>query len=402
MRFSSFSIASALIALAPFAATQQHEGDDPNPPHQPASLLLKYATFDPVEGVPDVPPGLRVGLDTGLWIVQFNGVPTDDHRDAVTDLGATIHSYLPDHAYIVRMPAHTAAGVRQAWGVRWVGAYEPAYRLEHELLWSIQNGVVIPKQKYNIVVVDKHTRQAGARARKIRRDRRARSSNEHGGQHPVRGHARRAHSSIAGRTASMRSCGSTAGRRSELDMDNARIQGGGNYVETSAAGYTGNGVNGHIYEGIEATHVDFTNTPVTAIGCGGADNDTVTARPGSCSATASSHPERTRHGAGRDSRSSPNSGLAARARATRLIVQQLVTTHQVHVHDSVVGQRAGRRSLHVDLGRRRRHHLRPSTSRGRRARANAAQPGLPRREAWAKNIFSMRRRRPLQQLEPGQ
>jgi hypothetical protein len=44
----------------------------------------------------------------------------------------------------------------------------------------------------------------------------------------------------------------------ELDMDNARIQGGGNYVET-AGGYTGKGIIGHIYEGLEAGHKDFTN-----------------------------------------------------------------------------------------------------------------------------------------------
>ncbi|MEC8651068.1 MAG: S8 family serine peptidase, partial [Planctomycetota bacterium] len=43
----------------------------------------------------------------------------------------------------------------------------------------------------------------------------------------------------------------------EEDMDNARIQGGGNYVE-SQGGFTGAGVNTHIYEGIEASHPDFT------------------------------------------------------------------------------------------------------------------------------------------------
>ena len=44
----------------------------------------------------------------------------------------------------------------------------------------------------------------------------------------------------------------------EFDMDNARIQGGGNYVE-SIAGYTGDGVRAEISEGFDQTHPDWTN-----------------------------------------------------------------------------------------------------------------------------------------------
>jgi hypothetical protein len=43
----------------------------------------------------------------------------------------------------------------------------------------------------------------------------------------------------------------------QFHMDNARIQGGGNYIETQG-GYTGTGVNAHVYEGVEANHPDFT------------------------------------------------------------------------------------------------------------------------------------------------
>ncbi|MBM4060175.1 MAG: hypothetical protein FJ265_03625, partial [Planctomycetes bacterium] len=44
------------------------------------------------------------------------------------------------------------------------------------------------------------------------------------------------------------------------DMDNARIQGGGNYVET-LGGFRGTGVRAEITESFEETHVDFTNIP---------------------------------------------------------------------------------------------------------------------------------------------
>ena len=53
----------------------------------------------------------------------------------------------------------------------------------------------------------------------------------------------------------------------EVDMDNARIQGGANYVEAQG-GYTGQGVRGHVYEGAEANHPDFT-TPLTNVSSSG-------------------------------------------------------------------------------------------------------------------------------------
>ncbi|SMF66769.1 S8 family serine peptidase [Pseudobacteriovorax antillogorgiicola] len=49
----------------------------------------------------------------------------------------------------------------------------------------------------------------------------------------------------------------------ELDMDNARIQGGANYLETNFAqdsavpAYTGVGIKGHVLEGIDPSHPDF-------------------------------------------------------------------------------------------------------------------------------------------------
>ena len=54
----------------------------------------------------------------------------------------------------------------------------------------------------------------------------------------------------------------------EMDVDNARIQGGANYVETQA-GYSGATINLHIYEGIDASHPGYSG-PVTNVNSGGA------------------------------------------------------------------------------------------------------------------------------------
>ena len=50
----------------------------------------------------------------------------------------------------------------------------------------------------------------------------------------------------------------------EVDMDNARIQGGADAIE-AIGGYTGSGIRGHVYEGVEANHPDF-NTVMTQVG----------------------------------------------------------------------------------------------------------------------------------------
>src|SRR5262249_35626190 len=47
----------------------------------------------------------------------------------------------------------------------------------------------------------------------------------------------------------------------EPDMDDARTQGGANWLEATA-GMTGQGVRGEITEGVEETHVDFAGRPV--------------------------------------------------------------------------------------------------------------------------------------------
>ena len=212
---------------------------------------------------PEVPQALRSTAKMQMHIVQFAGVPTQADRDAIVAAGGKVIGYLPVNAYVVRMTAGQATAVGDHRSVRWIGGYQPAYRIEPELLkmqaWQNPQPV-----RYNLVVADKHSDKP-ALANQIQAIG-GTVDNEQTG------------SLLFTVTLTGPQLLQAAGMDEVLwidrwsapeeDMDNARIQGGGNYVE-SQGGYTGSGVNSHIYEGVEATHPDFTGT-VTNVRSGGA------------------------------------------------------------------------------------------------------------------------------------
>jgi len=246
------------MLIAPLAAQTAANGTATPPPH----LRLRFASFDPVEDVHLAPPSLRSSHQQTMHIVQFVAPPTNADRASLHGAHASIVSYLPDHAYVVRTAAANLTAVRAIATVRWVGAYHPAYRIDPALLTSGALRSTSPTT-YNIIVADKHRDKPSLLAAIV---------------------------SIGGEVAprhegSVRIVATLTGaqllhvlHRDEvlwvdrttpigLDMDNARIQGGANYVELQG-GYTGTGVNAHVHEGLEATHVDFTG-PVTNVASAG-------------------------------------------------------------------------------------------------------------------------------------
>jgi len=215
-------------------------------------LRLRYATFDPQQSAPQVPTALRAPAGCGLHIVQFRATPTQAGRDLVAAAGGRVLCYLPDDAYVVRIGGESARRLAAHALVRWVGDYHPAYRLDAALVEG--DALTSPRAAaYNLVVAAKATDKP-ALAAKIAQ---------------LGGLVLDEHFGSLLFTASLTGpqLQQVAGldevlwidrwSPEEEDMDNARIQGGGNYVETQG-GFTGVGVNAHIYEGIEASHPDFT------------------------------------------------------------------------------------------------------------------------------------------------
>ncbi|MGE3171434.1 MAG: S8 family serine peptidase [Planctomycetota bacterium] len=267
-RVSLCALVLTPILASQFLASQFLASQSPTPvvtrAEGPAFLHLRFATFDPLAGEPAIPAALQSAASERLWIVQTNGTPTEAARAAVRAQGAEIFGYLPDDAYVVRMDAAAAAGVRDLADVRWVGRYHAAYRLEEPLIAALTAGEEIETHRYNVVVVDKH-RDKPALGREILALGGAVVSEEKGS---ILFSVSLSGAQLLAAAHLDQVLWIDRWAAPEQDVDNARIQGGADYIET-AGGFTGQGLNVHIYEGIDASHPAFSG-PVINVLSGGA------------------------------------------------------------------------------------------------------------------------------------
>jgi serine protease AprX len=92
-------------------------------------VRLRYARFDPLAAAPAVPAELRAGPENELFLVQFLATPFEDIQREIVALGGEIERFLTENTLVVRMTPQVRANVEARPYTRWVGAYEPAYRL---------------------------------------------------------------------------------------------------------------------------------------------------------------------------------------------------------------------------------------------------------------------------------
>ena len=125
-------ISLLLGSFSPVIARQ----DLPEQP-QPVLLRLKYATFDPLQGEPAMSADLYLDAyaqgEQGAYIVQFKGPILKAWKEAIHDLGGQVLDYLPDYAFVVWMDEAIREKVESLETVRWVGVYQPAYKISPDL-----------------------------------------------------------------------------------------------------------------------------------------------------------------------------------------------------------------------------------------------------------------------------
>jgi outer membrane protein assembly factor BamB len=100
-------------------------------------LHINGYDFDPLVQTPSLPPSLKRGKvskdEVTYYIVQFRGPVTVEMKRDLESVGATVLHYISYNAFIVRADGHT---IDLAWNipsVRWVGVFEPAYKLSPNL-----------------------------------------------------------------------------------------------------------------------------------------------------------------------------------------------------------------------------------------------------------------------------
>ncbi len=112
----------------------------------PTAILLENALIDTKQKTAlAIPDNLRSQGDPGTYIVQAKG-PTDNaFRAALQNAGATIISYIPNNAYLVRASQGVAAQLSAAADeVQDVEPYEPYYKLKPSLLQRAIAGEDVP------------------------------------------------------------------------------------------------------------------------------------------------------------------------------------------------------------------------------------------------------------------
>jgi subtilisin family serine protease/subtilisin-like proprotein convertase family protein len=99
------------------------------------AILLENALVD-TSGSKDlgIPSHLKAEGDPGSYIVQSKGPLDDTFRAMLAKAGATIVSYIPNNAYLVRASADVASGLGAVDQVQAVLPYEPYYKLKSSLL----------------------------------------------------------------------------------------------------------------------------------------------------------------------------------------------------------------------------------------------------------------------------
>jgi len=129
-------------------------------------LKLQSGAFDPLVSVPNLPANLSLTAyaadGAGYYLVQFTGPIFPEWKMALEKMGATVLDYVPQFAYIVRMNKATADQLSSLPEVRWVGLYQPAYRLSTAL--DKPMNMALPG-KTTQVVVRAFTGESGSRMR---------------------------------------------------------------------------------------------------------------------------------------------------------------------------------------------------------------------------------------------
>ena len=129
--------------------------------HSGSAVLLANALIDTAKtGGPAIPDSLRAQGDPGSYIVQSRGPLDNSFRALLQAAGASVVSYVPNNAYLVRATASAAQQVEADPQTQAVLPYEPYYKLKPALLQLAVEQQPLPDQALLNVLVFADARQA--------------------------------------------------------------------------------------------------------------------------------------------------------------------------------------------------------------------------------------------------
>jgi serine protease AprX len=222
-------------------------------------IMLRFAEFDPMTQMPRMPRSLTARPNRKAaekpYIVQFVTQPLDEYREMLAIAGVKIHHYIPNQAYLVTMSDEARTVISGLPYVRWIGQYQPAYKLEEFLVERLSNAPESLKPaRYNIMAIERGEASQNDIGRLI---------NMTGGRvDNIVPEGFRMEATLDGQQLlelAQHEKVMFIDRWSapEQDMDLVRTVGGANFVE-NLTGFRGQGVRAEVMDnGFRQTHFDF-------------------------------------------------------------------------------------------------------------------------------------------------
>lgn len=226
-------------------------------------LQLKTRSFDPLKEKAFTTHLALEKMDSnepGLFIIQYKQAITNEMVEKLKGLGIQVRQFIPSQAHLVKATPSAIEKANKLGFVRWSGQYTPDFKLSDTLRENIVSDSVNQKPaRYNVVLVDKADRTALKSAIK-KAGGKVVASNDGS----VLVEAELTSQQLDKVAQASEVLWIDPSTKIEEDVDNAREQGGANYLTDLRLDvpnhFTGIGIRGHVMEGIEADHPEFEET----------------------------------------------------------------------------------------------------------------------------------------------
>lgn len=107
-------------------------------------ITLSNYKFNPLTELPNIPKSLQLEkvplLSKEYYLVQFVGPIKEQWKEMVKDNEGLICDYIPDFTFIIKMDVLTKERIEKFNFIKWIGPYQPAYKISPPLLYS--NGML--------------------------------------------------------------------------------------------------------------------------------------------------------------------------------------------------------------------------------------------------------------------
>ena len=228
-------------------------------------IMMRHHRFDPLIEQPTVPAPLRAREGQRLHLVQFHTQPVAGWTTAMTAAGAEVLQLFPWQARLVRCDAATLETIAALPFVRWIGSYEPAFRLNGQVRDALLAGN-LGARRYWIHVTEKGPAEKAALGEFITTigGKVADYVSPHGYLIEAKLDAAQLVEVLNRDEVLFIDPWSAP----EDDLDIVRQFNGADYIETMG-GYSGNGVRAEVQDsGLVTTHPDFIIPPIIHVGNG--------------------------------------------------------------------------------------------------------------------------------------